>query len=174
MKKLVLAAIAFALLPLPSRAQDTPKADVAVGFSHLQIIKGFTIPMEGASGSVGFTANDWLGLVGDVGVYNNSGGGLVAETYTFGPRFSYRKITRFVPFAQALFGGVHFSESFGGAPGSVGNHFVFAFGVGADIALGSGKIALRPQGDYFNLPLNGSVIGNARLSIGIVYRIGTK
>jgi hypothetical protein len=33
MKKLVLAALAFALLPLASRAQDTPKADVAVGYS---------------------------------------------------------------------------------------------------------------------------------------------
>lgn len=148
-----------------------------MGYSHLQIIKGFTISMNGASGSVAFNANDWFGVVGDVGVYHGSPGGvgLTGETYTFGPRLSYRKSDRVVPFAQALFGGSHFSASFSGISGSAGNHFAFGFGGGADVALGrSGKVALRPQVEYFGLPLNGSVISNVRLSVGIVYRIGKK
>lgn len=86
------AALAFALLPFPSRAQDTPKADVAAGYSFLWIGQGFTFFMNGGSGSVALNVNNWLGAVGDFGAYHASPGvSLTAETYTFGPRFSYRK-----------------------------------------------------------------------------------
>ena len=175
MKKLLWAATAVLLFAPVSRAQGTPAAEVAVGYSHLQIIKGLTIAMDGGSGSAAFNANDWFGVVGDLGVYRSEPccQDFTVTTYTFGPRFSYRKLGRFVPFAQALFGGSNFSATFNSVTGSGGTHFAYSVGAGFDIALGrSGKIALRPQGDYFGARVNGSTLNNVRLSIGIVFRLG--
>src|SRR5215831_8814397 len=96
MNKLMLAALAVSLLAASSCAQDTPKADVAVGYSLLFLPKGFTLTMNGGSVAGAFHLNHWLGVVGDFGVYDGSPGipGLIGETYTFGPRFSYRKWNR--------------------------------------------------------------------------------
>jgi outer membrane immunogenic protein len=177
MQKLIWSAITVLLLATVSHAQGTPAAEVAAGYSHFHIIKGLTIGMDGGSGSAAFNANDWFGVVGDLGVYHSEPCcvDLTATTYTFGPRFSYRNSDRFVPFAQALFGGSHFSTSFNGVSGSGGNHFTFGIGGGLDIALGrSAKAALRPQGDYFGVRVNGSTISNARLSLGIVFRLGKR
>lgn len=158
-----------------SPAQDTPVAEVAGGYSALYILKGFTIWMNGANGSAAINANDWFGIAGDFGVYHGyPSKSLTGETFTGGPRFSYRKLNHVVPFAQALFGGSHFSTSSGGITGG-GSQFAFALGGGADIGLGSRqKLALRLEGDYFGLRSSGSTTDAARLGIGIVYRIGQK
>jgi hypothetical protein len=177
MKKLWWAAVAVLLFATVSQAQGTSAAEVAFGYSHFHIIKGLTIGMDGGGGAVAFNANDWFGVVGDLGVYRSEPccQDLTATTYTFGPRFSYRKIGRFVPFAQALLGGSNFSTSYNGVAGSGGNHFTFGLGGGLDVALGrSGKVALRAQGEYFGVPVNGSTISNARLSLVIVFRLGKK
>jgi hypothetical protein len=175
MKKPILAVLAFSLLAPISRAQDTPKADVAVGYSPLYIVKGFTIWMNGGSASVALNANPWFGVVGDFGGYvGHIPDAFSGETYTFGPRFSYRKLDRVVPFAQALFGGSHFSESTGGITAG-GTQFTFALGGGADIGLGSSrKFALRLGSDYFGIRSSGSTTSSVRLNFGIVYRIGKK
>jgi hypothetical protein len=79
-----------------------------------------------------------------------------------------------VPFAQTLFGGSHFSASSGGITGG-GNEFAFCLGGGADIGLGSNrKFAVRLEGDYVGIRSNGSTTDSARLSTGIVYRVGKK
>jgi hypothetical protein len=177
MKNLLWAAVAVLFFATVSQAQGTPAAEVAFGYSHFHIIKGLTIGMDGGGGSVAFNANDWFGVAGDLGVYRSESccQDLTATTYTFGPRFSYRKIGRFVPFAQALLGGSNFSTSYNGVSGSGGNHFTFGLGGGLDVALGrSGKVALRPQGEYFVVRVNGSTISNARLSLTIVFRLGKK
>lgn len=175
MNKLLWAALALAFCACASPAQYTPAGDFALGYSHFQIIKGFTIPMEGASNSVSFNVNSWFGLAGDFGVYHWDGGGLTGETYTFGPRFSYRKLRRVEPFAQGLFGGSHFSGQIGGVNGGPGNHSAFSFGGGADVPLGrSGKVAVRPQMDYFGVRINGATLNNVRVGIAFVYRIGAR
>jgi hypothetical protein len=163
------------LMAVPARAQDTPVAEVAGGYSALYILKGFTIWMNGASGSVAVNANDWFGVAGDFGVYHGyPSKSLTGETFTAGPRFSYRKLNRVVPFAQALFGGSHFSTSSGGITGG-GSQFAFALGGGADIGLDrSRRFALRLEGDYFGIRSSGSTTAASRLSIGIVYRVGNK
>ena len=161
----------FFLVPL-SYAQDTPAADISVGYSPIYILKGYTIWMNGGSASVAVNANKWLGIVGDFGGYvGHIPQNLTAETYTFGPRFSYRKLPRVVPFAQALFGGSHFSESSGGITGG-GSQFTFALGGGANIGLtDSRKFTLRLEGDYFGIRSCGSITPSLRLSAGIVWRI---
>ena len=109
MKRLLWTSFALLLLATAAQAQEIPDADVAAGYAHFHIIKGFTIPTDGASGSVAWNANDWLGVAGDAGVYHGyPGTGLNVATYTFGPRVSYRKANWVTPFAQALVGGAHF------------------------------------------------------------------
>ena len=157
-------------------AQDTPVVDVAAGYSFFYVVKGLTLATNGGSGSLAFNANNWFGLGGDFGVYHavpSSHTGLTVGTYTLGPRFSYRKLDRFVPFGQVLVGGGHGSEIAGGFTGV--NSFVFGGGGGADIVLDSGeKFALRPELDYFGFRANGLTTNTVRLSIGVVFRIGKK
>ena len=176
MSRLLLVALAFSVLVTAAHAQDTPVADVAAGYSVVYVVKGYTYFMNGGSGSATLNVNNWLGAVGDFGAYHAPSGvsSLTAETYTFGPRFSYRRWSRLTPFAQVVLGGVHSSvvtSSFTGAS----NAFALGVGGGADLSLDSGgRFALRPQLEYLNFRSNGSTIGNFRLSVGIVIRIGQK
>lgn len=175
MNKLTLVVLAVILFPAVARGQDTPLADVALGYSHFHIVKGFTIPTDGGYSSGAFNFNEWFGVVTDVGAYRSHGPSLPnVETYAFGPRFSYRKLDRIVPFAEALFGGTRFSTAVGGIPGtSTGNHSAFAFGGGADVLLGrSRRLAVRPEVEYFGVRVNGLTLNNVRLSLGIVFRFG--
>ena len=175
LKRLTLAVLTISFFATFSNAQDTPAADVRVGYSPLYILKGYTIWMNGASGSVAFNPNQWFGLAGDFGAYlGHIPQSFTGETYMAGPRFSYRKLNGLVPFAQALFGGSHFSASSGGITGG-GNEFAFGLGGGADLGLGSSrKFGLRLEGDYFGIRSSGSTTPSARLSAGIVYRIGNR
>jgi hypothetical protein len=175
MKKLLWLGFALWVLAAVAQAQDTPKADVAVEYSPLYILKGYTIWNNGGGGSVAVNANDWFGVAGDFGAYlGHVPESLVGETYLFGPRFSYRKLQRrVVPFAQALFGGSHFSQSTGGITGG-GTQFTFAIGGGADLVSSRGRFALRLEGDYFGIRSSGSTTPAMRLGIGIVYRIGRR
>jgi len=176
MKKFMLAAVALALLPLSSRAQSTPQADVSVGYSLLEVDEGYIFGLNGVSGSAAYNINNWLGAVADIGVYHGSpsGEGLTAETFLFGPRFSYRKTGRVVPFAQALFGPSHASGEYSGAAIST-TPFAFAFGGGADIGLGSScRIAFRPQAEYLGFRTEGATSNTARVSLSLVFHIGKK
>lgn len=176
MKKLILAALAFSLLATVAQAQDTPVADVAAGYSVVYVGKGFTYFMNGGSSSLAVNLKNWLGVVGDFGAYHAPSGvsSLNAETYLFGPRFSYRHLGRFTPFAQVVLGGVHsapVTTAFTGAS----NALAFGAGGGTDIGLDrGGRFALRPQLEYLGFRANGSTIGNFRLSVGIVLRLGKK
>jgi hypothetical protein len=79
--------------------------------------------MNGVSGSAARNLNDWFGFEGDFGVYRGHvPESITGETYMAGPRVSFRKFDRVVPFAenlflQALLGGSHFSQSTGGITG---------------------------------------------------------
>lgn len=178
MNRLAWAVLGLSLLATSSPAQVAPAADVSVQYSPLYILKGYTIWNNGVSGSASRNVNDWLGFVGDFGVYRGHvPEALTGETYMVGPRFSYRKFDKVIPFAQdlflqGLFGGSHFSESTGGITGG-GSQFTFALGGGVDIGLGSEKkFALRPELDYVGIRSAGTTTPAVRLAIGIAYRIG--
>lgn len=178
MKRLKWAVLALFLLEIYSHGQVAPAAEISVQYSPLYILKGYTIWNNGVSASASKNVNNWLGFVGDFGVYRGHvPEALTGETYMMGPRLAYRKFDRFAPFAQdlffqALFGGSHFSESTGGITGG-GSQFTFALGGGVDIGLGSARqFALRPQLEYVGIRSAGSTTPAARLSVGIVYRIG--
>ena len=176
MKKFIWVVFALSLLAVSSPAQQIPAADVSGGYSYFRIGGSGGVNLNGFSTSAAYNANDWFGVVGDLGVYHGSpsGVGLTALTYTVGPRFTIRKSDKVVPFAQTLFGGSHVSASFGGFSGSA-NPFTYSFGGGAEVRLSnSGKVALRPEVEYFGLRANGSTGNCVRISVGIVYRIGER
>jgi hypothetical protein len=172
----MLAAVVCSILATVAQAQITPVADVETGYSVVYVVKGFTYFMNGGSGAVALNVNNWLGAVADFGAYHAPSGvnSLTAETYTFGPRFSYRAFDRIVPFAQVLAGGVHSSSATTSFLGE-SNAFALSAGGGADISLDSGgRFVVRPQLEYMAFRANGSTIGNVRLSVGLVFRIGKK
>ena len=172
----MLSVLAVCILSVASHAQEFPAADVSAGYSFLFIGKGFTLSMNGGSTAAAFNINHWLGVVGDVGVYDGSLGipGLIGETYTAGPRFSLRAWKRLTPFAQALIGGAHSNTTNGGF---LGAHNAFAFGGGAGGDLGldrSGRFALRGQMEFLNFHANSANAGAVRLSAGVVFRLGRR
>lgn len=176
MMRMILGTLVFMVVATVLQAQMTPVADVAVGYSVIQETNSQSLTANGGNGAVAYNFNDWLGVAGDFGVYHtvSNGTGLVAETYTIGPRFSYRKMGRVVPFGQVLFGGAHASAPSGGYTG-VMNAYALGAGGGADIALGSGgRVALRPQTEYFAFGAIGSTTHTIRASMGIVFRIGQR
>jgi outer membrane protein with beta-barrel domain len=175
MRKLTLAALVFSVLASVARAQEAPVADVAVGYGFIEVPQGFTFMMHGGSVAAAYNVNDWLGIVGDFGAYHaHPGVSLTAETYTFGPRFSYRAFDRFTPFAQLLLGGQHASAVTTGFT-DASNAFTIGAGGGFDVGLdGRGRFAVRSQIEYFGFHANGTTTTTARLSIGIVFRIGRK
>lgn len=176
MKKFMWAVIAVSFCAISSRAQQTPVSDVSAGYSYFRVGGSNGTNLNGFDTSAAYNGNDWFGLAGDLGVYHGSpsGIGVTALTYTFGPRFSYRKSGRIVPFGQALFGGSHISASSNGVSGST-NGFAYSFGGGADVALSSsGAVALRPEVEYFGLRSNGNTSNCVRISVGIVFHFGQR
>lgn len=173
MKKIILATLALSLLAftIPAHAQDSPRGDVAVGYSlfHLNGCCDTGVTTNGISGSFDYNANRWVGIVWDMGVYHGEqrGAGVTAATYAFGPRLwlHLSGTEKFLPFAQMLFGGSHI-------PGS--NPFAFGVGGGVDIRIGDGPFAFRPQFDYFGLHPSGGTINSERFSLGIVYNFGSR
>jgi hypothetical protein len=57
---------------------------------------------NGGSGYFEYNLNRVVGLVGDLGGYNNGTNNFKSFSYLFGPRFNMRR-SRFVPYAQFLF-----------------------------------------------------------------------
>lgn len=179
MKKIMWAAVALTLFAMTSRAQNTPKADVGVGYDFLHITSGGGLNMNGFGASVAYNVTDMIGIVGDFGYYHGSvtvlgtSTGVNAESYTFGPRFSIRKYDKATPFVQALFGGSHASASLFGSTASL-NPFAFAFGGGVDFPLKGDKVGLRPEFDYVGLRSNGTTTNSVRIGVGLVFHIGQK
>jgi opacity protein-like surface antigen len=183
--------------------KDYPRVEWFLGYSYWRAMPTSATNrigyLNGGSTSVAFNLTRYFGLVADFGGYANSKLTLFtptssrtvdangsAYTYTFGPRFSYRRYERFTPFAQALFGGAHATavtisgcSGFPGcAPLDSANSFAALLGAGFDIKI-TRHVALRlVQADYLLTHSFSNVVpekgwqNNVRLSSGIVFRFG--
>jgi hypothetical protein len=173
MKKLVLAAMFFALLPLASRAQDTPKAEVYVGYDYVRVnAVGSSFNFNGGSGQFAYNANNWLGIVGDLGGYYTSDGyqgGIIS--YMFGPRVNFRGHGKVTPFAQVLLGGARSVDN------NPLNAFAMTVGGGVDVKI-SEHFAIRPvQAEYFLTKFTDGANNRQnsfRYSAGIVFQFGKR
>ena len=163
MRRLLLLSFGLFLFALPSRAQSV---DASLSYSYFRLGGSGGINQNGVSGSVAYNAYNWLGIVGDFGVYHASPLGVSLNTYTylFGPRVTLRNPSKFNPFAQALFGGSRITIGSGG--GSF-NQFAYSVGGGVDIGL-LPHLAFRPQVDYVGLNTSGSRTNCTRVSAGFV------
>jgi hypothetical protein len=163
------------VLSTAAHAQATPAADLTLGFSSMWVGKGYTFFLNGGGGSAALYANQWFGFVGDFGLHHaDPGVSLTTETYMLGPRFSYRRRSRFVPFGQVLVGGLHASAVTTGFTDAA-NAFAFGAGGGVDFGPGrGGRIVLRPQLEYLGFRARSETTGVIRTSISVVFRIGRR
>ncbi len=163
--------------------ENTTPVEVGANFSFLrynsaQGLREFT--EVGGSGYVEYNLNRVVGLVADLGGYNNGTNSFKTFSYLFGPRFNMRR-SRLVPYVQFLFGGTYawaHSTAAGPIVPATQNGFATAAGGGLDIAL-SRHFALKPiQLEYVmsQLPRFGtnsnSIQNNLRYSAGVVLRLG--
>jgi hypothetical protein len=184
--------VLFLAAAISACAQDDfPRVEVAVGYSLVRlsttgVLEQFT--QQGGSANAALNVNRNLGLVFDMGGYNNNNirGFNVNNTmftYLVGPRFTARG-DRMSLFANALVGGAHIS---GTAAGNFGpssspinqieesnNSLAFLIGGGLDIGV-SKHFALRPaQFDYlltrFNPGSQSETQNNLRYSAMMVFR----
>src|SRR5260370_29606979 len=108
MRKLLILGVLILLSAGSALAQETPKAELFGGYEYLHL-NPLGRSCHGGGGSLAYNLNNWIGAVGDFGVFKEtgSGSGLHDVNYLFGPRVSYRGDGSFTPFAQVLFGGQH-------------------------------------------------------------------
>ena len=132
---------------------------------------------NGGGAQLEYNANNWLGVVGDLGGYgatSTTNGALVggAFTYLFGPRVNLRR-GKVTPFAQTLFGGIWTTNGIGNSVSE--NNFAMTAGGGIDFKV-SRHVSVRPvQAEYFmtKIPDNlNNRQNNLRLGAGVVVRLG--
>jgi hypothetical protein len=163
MKKLIFLFLALSVFVIPSRAQSV---DASLSYSYFRLGGSGGLNQNGASGSVAYNPNRWLGIVGDFGGYHASPSGISVNTYTylFGPRLTLRNPSKINPFVQALFGGSRIAV---GSGGGSSNQFAYSIGGGVDFGL-LPHLAFRPQLDYIGLNTPGSHTNCTRVSAGLV------
>jgi len=181
--------LAPAPLATSSLGTQTPKADLFLGYQYLRFNQKSPIDdvnVHGGDANIGinFRETGWgfvLDFAGGRGTRQLSP--TVSQpgkvlSYLFGPRYSWRRYERVVPFLQTLFGGATADEEVLGVFTSRSqNSFAWTAGGGFDY-IATPRIGWRIlQAEYmmtrFGGPsLNRETQNNLRLLTGIVFRIG--
>lgn len=175
-----------------------PRYEIAGLFQYVRFCACTTPAFDsyGASGSFTYNANNWFGLVAEMGGYHfsrsvygtpilNSNGTTTYplesvtgsfQTYLFGPRVNFRHFDHFVPFVEVLFGATHAGPQLTGS--TTETVFALAAGGGVDIPF-SRNFAWRAfQADYLMTNYTGSEVSsngqqsNFRIGSGLVLRWG--
>lgn len=167
MRKLVGLLLLGLFAALPMAAQDTPKAEVFAGYSY---IRSDGANFRGWNASVAGNVNDWFGLVGDFSGNYLPQANAHIYTYTFGPRFSYRKHARVTPFFHTLVGGARIGVSGAGSESG----FAANIGGGVDIKVNDHFAVRAIQADGLITRFGGTTTADPRLSFGVVFRFGKK
>jgi hypothetical protein len=146
-----------------AKAQD--KVELFGGYTYMRVDNSPSFNTNGWEFSGQYKFNDWLGAVADFDGHYGSPFGPHASinSFLFGPQVSFP--ARVSPFAQALFGGAHFSNH-----GVTDTSFSLAVGGGIDTRLTHGIYWRIFQADYDLTHFFGSRQDNVRVSTGIVLR----
>lgn len=163
----------------------TPQFEVSGAYSYVRANaanSGGGYNLNGGSASFAYNFSDRVALVADGGIYRFGGlpSGLDSTMYTylFGPRFTFRKVSRVTPFVQALLGGSRLNASAGGISAGE-NAFSMAIGGGVDLPLRRRFSIRLIQAEYlltrFDRVTGASATQNdVRISTGLVFRFGSK
>jgi len=193
MRKVFLA-VALVLFPaLSAMAASNSRFELFGGYSYLHTsfdsnamgVSGVTSNnLNGWDSSVTANLNRWIGLVADFGgsygkQFQTTDGNAsrpYAYSFLFGPRFYVSKSDRLRPFAESLFGTVHAREGINALDSTksaqINTAFAAALGGGLDVRLKK-HIELRAiEADYVVSRLFNTNQNSARISTGIIFRIG--
>jgi hypothetical protein len=195
MQKLIVLIVLLGLLSLPLMAQDNPKVEVFGGWQYLHFGGDNSYignASKGWDSSLTANVNKHFGLTADFSdayktqnITSETPEGIVSAnihshvySYTFGPVVSMDSGGKINPFAHALFGGAHVTESGcvvleEGSGCGLGSQNGFAMMLGGGVDVKANKfMALRiPQVDWVYYRFNG--VGeskNVRISAGVVFR----
>ncbi|GAC1701391.1 MAG: hypothetical protein NVS9B4_04600 [Candidatus Acidiferrum sp.] len=182
--------------PFPGPAKATsddepgvvvPRYEIALMYDYLKFQPGYGfqhVDNHGASGSITYNANKWLGLNADVGGYyfnyhvpvsgaKTTGGW---TTYLFGPRINLARTSHAVPFLEGMAGLARVPSELTG--GRAQNVLALAAGGGLDVVI-TRNVAWRLfQADYLMTKADGPFLNSAgrqdnfRVGTGLVMRWG--
>ncbi len=184
MQKWMGAALLLLFAAAPAPAQDSPRLEVSAGYTFVRANAPpgdcGCFSMNGGTAALAFNLTTRLGVVADftavhTGNVDATGEGLTLFSYLFGPRYSLRTGSRFIPFGEAFVGGAHASGL--GYSGDAGpaSAFAAAAGGGLDFAV-SRRVGVRLlEADYYFTHFQNaenSRENNLRLSFGVVFRFG--
>jgi opacity protein-like surface antigen len=170
----------FGTAPGANAQEATSKIDVYGGYDYVRFnvhsnVAGVppieTFNADGGSGELAFNANNWIGVVGDLGGYYVSTPPRAgAFSYLLGPRVNFRR-GLVTPFAQTIFGALLATGGIGQSGAQ--NHFAMAVGGGMEFNV-SEHVAIRPvEADYFMTKFPDGLQNrqnNFRFGAGLVFR----
>jgi hypothetical protein len=175
MKRVIWIIPAILMLSFTARAQETPAWDISGGFSYLQAdFNGANFHLFGATTSATENLNSWFGGRVEVNAYhgNEAGTTVSAQTITYGPVFSYRRLKTVTPFAHVQLGAMHASTGYLGISQSA-IKFAMSGGGGADVRI-TERVSVRVQADYLMTRFLSLGQNNVQGSVGMVFRFGHK
>jgi Outer membrane protein beta-barrel domain len=177
MKRIFWIVPAILLLSISARAQEraTPAWEISGGYSYLDANLGRSnFRLNGATASATENLNSVFGGRVEVSVFHGTEAGTTvsAQTVTYGPVLSYRKLGFVTPYVHVQLGAIHASQGYLGISQSA-IKFAAAGGAGFDVHV-TKMASLRVQADYLLtrfLTLNQY---NLQGSVGLVFHFGRK
>jgi hypothetical protein len=163
------------LLCVTAQAQEVPQVEIAGGYSFLDAnVNGTSFHLNGGGGSATENVNSWFGGRFEFNAFAGTafGTNVTAQTFTYGPVFSYRRYERFTPFAHVQLGAMHAGVGYLGISAGA-TKFAMSSGGGADIKINP-RAAIRVQADYLMSRFLNLRQDNLQFSTGLVIRFGRK
>jgi hypothetical protein len=120
MTKIFVMIVAVHSFALMATATDFPSSELFLGYNFTQLRpnSGFipNLNMNGGNAQGTWNYNRWLGVTFDIGavtkgVINQTNWDTTVLSYTIGPRFTFHRHSRFMPYGQVLFGGAYATTS---------------------------------------------------------------
>jgi opacity protein-like surface antigen len=175
MKRFLWLIPAILFVGLTAQAQETPEWEVSGGYSYLRSnLQGSSFGLNGGYGSVSQNLNNWFGGRFEINAYGGtiSRNNVAAQTFTYGPTFSYRRFERITPFGEFALGAVHGSDNYLGISASAWK-FALTTGGGIDYNINQ-RVAIRLKADYLLTTFLSLRQDNVSASAGLVFRFGQK
>lgn len=175
MRKIIGIGFTLFLFTITGFAQVPTSGNAFFGYSYMSadLVPGNRTNLNGWNGSVEGKVLPFIGVVGDFSGHYGSQGfpaiGLNASigehNFLFGPRVS-ASVGKLRPFAHALFGASHISETVSGFSAS-DTSFAYALGGGLDYRL-MRLVGWRVQADLLQTRFFSNTQNNVRISTGLV------